>query len=476
MRAIVAVVWAAACTPDATVIPEVEPPAPTETTPVVTTPDPTSPTTSGPYAKPVDLTVDCVQTGNVLRYNCSVTVDPPQPVQVTWTRLDGLGVARTHTSDAVAGEHEVLAYFLAADTDYTFTASAVAWPDDPRAIQVVHVNPVPIGIDAHLQVSGASTMGLIGTHNPCNRLAVPVIYDTDTGDLVWYEMLDDEGWLDGNNMVRFTPRQTVMGETGTSIVEVDLTGADLHVLEAYVDYTAGLHHDMAEHDDVFYGLEQYQHSTEPDGGAILDRVLMFDATTGDEVGRWIPGEHLDVPLDATGDWLHTNTVAVDEAGDIYLSWLTQSSIGKIAGLGKPNFGEVLWIIEGENLGLTKTLDVDWGGVPDEDSFSFEHSLSTRADGRVMVLDNTHGRALVFTIDEANGRAVVDGAYDTVEGSCGPQGTAQETGTGNVLSGCAGAFIREYDVTTGDMLWEAEAACENGNAPYAVRWYALDGWE
>ena len=38
---------------------------------------------------------------------CTVTVDPPQPVQITFGRQDGLGQTRVHTSEKVAGVHEV---------------------------------------------------------------------------------------------------------------------------------------------------------------------------------------------------------------------------------------------------------------------------------------------------------------------------------------------------------------------------------
>jgi hypothetical protein len=276
--------------------------------------------------------------------------------------------------------------------------------------------------------------------------------------------------------VRFTAAQTVLGETSSSIVEMDLFGNVVHTLDAGSDYSAGLHHDINTYDGVYYGLELYQHTTEPNGGAQLDAVVTLDQETGEEVARFWPDEHFDIPTDATGDWLHTNTVSIDEKGDLYLSYLAQNTLVKVRGLpGGADFGTPLWVIEGQNGGLEKTLDLDWTNIGGNDLFGFQHSLSLRADGRIMVLDNTNGRALVITIDEAEGRAVVDAAFDTVESSCGPQGTAQETATGNVLAGCSGGNIREYEIGTGDLLWEASVTCRDGASPYAVRWYALDGW-
>src|SRR5262249_1742771 len=145
----------------------------------------------------------CTPTGNVLRYTCDVSVDPPQPVQVSWARADGLGPTRVHTSDTVAADHTLDVYFLAAQQDYELFASTVANPDAAVEVDFTTGTP-PSAVGSSLVMTGTSTMGLIGTEDPCDKGAFAVIYDTSTGNLVWYEDIDPGGQLGLLNMVRFT--------------------------------------------------------------------------------------------------------------------------------------------------------------------------------------------------------------------------------------------------------------------------------
>jgi hypothetical protein len=115
-------------------------------------------------------------------------------------------------------------------------------------------------------------------------------------------------------------------------------------------------------------------------------------------------------------------------------------------------------------------------VGGQDSFVDQHSVNRRADGKLQLLDNAHGRGLVIDLDEVALTATVEQANDTRQNSCGPQGTAQSTAAGNAIVACSGDWVREYD-STGTMVWEAEAVCLNGGpfAPGVTRWYSLDGW-
>jgi hypothetical protein len=217
-------------------------------------------------------------------------------------------------------------------------------------------------------------------------------------------------------------------------------------------------------------------------GATLDEVVIYDSY-GQEVRRWHPADHLDIPGFANGDFLHTNSIYVDANGDLYLDWLNQSSFGKMNGdVNDPDFGQVQWILAGDpgDNDIGHHIDVDWSNVSDND-FGFQHNVHLRNDGRIMLLDNTNGRGLVMTIDEVNLTATVDAEYPTNENSCGAQGTSMDTKAGNAVVGCNTEWVREYDLASNDMIWEAEVDCQNGGgggffggiAP--TRWYPLDSW-
>lgn len=453
-----------------------EPSTPTNPSTAPTEPtDPTTAETTRAYPAPVSISQTCAATDNALRFTCRVEVDPPQPVQISYARADGVGVTRTHASELATETHDVPIYFVSPNIDYIMTATATTWPDGLSTQDVVHTGTPPASVGSWLETSGTSTMGLIGSNLPCGQDAVAAVYDTGTGDLVWYQSLDPDGLSSLNDMVRFTRDGTVMGETGSSIVEYDLMGVQLTQLQFGVDYFDAFHHDIDKLGGTVYALAQYFPNPD-DQSYYADAVVLLDANGGGEIARFLPHEHFEFPPSAMGDYLHTNTITVDDVGDIYLSWLTQTSLVKVNGQwDTPDFGERIWLIEGTDGDMQGTLRVDWSQVDGEDWFSVEHSLSLRKDGRIVVLDNANGRALSISLDVAEGRAAVDGAYPTVESSCGPQGTAQETEGGNVIAACFGSSVREYDAVTGDKLWEAEVKCRQPGWYGAVRWYPLDGW-
>jgi hypothetical protein len=453
--------------PDTNEPPDTTPPTPPETTPPPSTTMPTL------------LEAICTQEINPLMFSCDVTVEPAQPVQITFVRTDGIGVTRTHTSELESTTHTIPLYFMGPKRDYTIELRATAWlgETDPLFTATLTTGDPPNTVESHLEMTGTSTMGLIGTENPCEGNAVAVIYDTVTGDLVWFRNVDPSpgatlGILD---MVRFTDERTIIGETGESIVEVDLFGTELaRISTEDLGGCCGAHHDVFKWNDQFYAMHQ-----DFALGATLDEVVIYDSL-GNELRRWHAADYLDIPGFASGDFLHTNSIYVDANGDLYLDWLNQSSFGKMNGdINDPAFGEVQWILSGDpsDNDIGHHVEVDWSNVGDND-FGFQHNMHVRNDGRLMVLDNTNGRGLVFTLDDTTDpiTAVVDAEYETRENSCGAQGTAMDTKAGNAVVGCNTTWVREYDVASSDMIWEAQVDCQNGGDFFgATRWYPLDSW-
>jgi hypothetical protein len=426
---------------------------------------------------PTSVAVTCAPEVNVLRFTCTVTVDPPMPVELRWRRADGLGRQRAHRSDAAAASHEVPLYFVSPDTEYVVEAVAQGF-DAPVGATALTGGIPPTEVGAWLTVTGTSSLGLVGTEAPCSTRAVATIFDTDTGDLVWYHDLDPQGELGMLYMVRFLDDHTVLGITNGRVVQVDLLGNDLVRFDTDYEGCCDLNHDVHRRGDVIVG----QHQQDLAGNLVLDAVVFLDPS-GVELERWLPQDHLPIPADARSDYLHANSDFLDADGNLLQSWLMHDTVAKIDLQPGPDRGDPVWLMSGDGRPgeLGNDLTIDWSQIGGADSFGGQHSFHQRHDGRYMLLDNDHGRALVMTIDDATLTATVDAAYATREPSCGPQGTATDAVNGNALVGCQSRFVREYDVLTEALLWEGEANCRNngggGWSPRAgARWYPLDGWE
>lgn len=473
--------WMVACSGDVTPIdqPVTDVTIPTDdTVPTGTTESADSGTTT---PGPSTVEVACATTDNALRFLCDVTVDPAQPVRVTWMRQDGLGVARSQLSDEVVGTHQVPVLFLSPEQAYDVAVTTLgATPAEASTELTAGGAPLP-GLVTWLQSTGTSTLGLVGTEAPCMRSAVATVYDTATGDLVWYQDLDSDGSLGLIDMVRYLPDFRIIGDTGGAgrdIVEVDVMGNEITRFVHSYGGCCSLNHDVVKWRDWY--VSQYQSSV---NGLTVDNVVVLDAK-GNEVYLWDAKANLPIPPDTfSRDYLHTNSEFVDADGNLYLSWFTPSALAKIEGdPNKPTWGAPAWIMTGDGQpgDLGNDLTIDWGTISTPHNFVRQHNFTVRADGRLMVLDNVNGRALVFSVDEAKGTATMEAEFPTYESSCGPQGTAMEGGNGNTLVSCASPWVREYDPATSKHVWEAQIQCPNGGgggftSGAATRWYPLDAW-
>jgi len=438
--------------------------------PVVDDPDPT-PTTTKPELEPETIGVVCTSTENLLRFRCTVEVEPDAAVELSWHEQSGEGPVRTRASEP-ASPHEFAVDLLAFETSYRVEARTASGAESTTTLTT---GGAPFAsLESHVvTVEGTATMGLLGAELPCGNAAVVVVYDTDSGELVWYQNLDPDGSLGPWHMHRFTDRGTVLGETGGRVVEVDRMGNTLvDFSHAYPGCCGGLNHDIFDWNGFY--VSQYQ---EVDRSLTLDNIVALDAT-GREVTEWRPADWMPIPDDASGDYLHANSEFVDGAGDLYVSWFARDSIIKIAGdPSVPSWGEPIWILggNGDVPPFGNDLTVDWGDVTPT-RFGDQHNAHLRHDGRLMFLDNINGRALVMTVDDATLTATVDATYPTREPRCGAQGTAMDTRSGNAVVACSTSFVREFDGSSAELLWEGRVECPDGGRVSVSRWYPLDHWE
>ncbi|MEQ1571693.1 MAG: aryl-sulfate sulfotransferase, partial [Myxococcota bacterium] len=284
---------------------------------------PTSSPTAETGTHAVGLSAACDPTDDPLRRRCVVHAEPPAAIRVRVARASGEGAERVSES-ASAVDHVVSVVFLAPDTDYDYRVEGV---DDPtRAVSgQFRTGPLPDGLDSRLDVIGAASAPYAGVNFPCAPNAVAAVYDTATGEPVWMHDLDPEGRFGFEHTVRFTDEHTVVGDSGGRVVEVGLDGQVALELVSGVDYDELLHHDLFTTADHLFALHRI------DGDPVLDGVVVFDRRTGARVAQWDPRDHLAIPADASGDWMHLNGLAVGADGALVLSSFTQSSVLAVEG-------------------------------------------------------------------------------------------------------------------------------------------------
>ncbi|MEZ4234904.1 MAG: aryl-sulfate sulfotransferase [Myxococcota bacterium] len=425
-------------------------PVPTETVPV-----------------PSTLEASCALTDNALRFDCTVTVDPPQAVRIRFTPRDGSGPERIHTDDLVAATHDIGLYFMRPLAGYDWVAETVA-PTGASASGVVVTADLPEEVEGRsLDVTGVSSVPYVVTHEPCGARPIVSIYETSTGSIVWYQALDERGTFGFYYMFQVSEDHTILGETGASLVEVDLRGRDLLRIDQTGD-PLWYHHDLFKRNGHVYVIHR-------DAGRnpFLDGVTVYDQA-GEVVTDWLARTSLQIPRTATDDWMHANAIWVDGAGDFLLSSYAQHTVFKVKGdWTAPDFGERVWSLagtDGTELG-DDFVRHDAGGV--SASFSDQHNVRLTADGHLLMLDNDAGRALELALDEEAGVATAVAAFPADRAVCEHQGTANLSAAGHVFVACSGPNLLEYD-RAGDVVWSAVALCD-GYEGDVVRWYPLEGW-
>ncbi|HHO49339.1 MAG TPA: hypothetical protein ENK18_00330 [Deltaproteobacteria bacterium] len=462
---------------------QVEPPDPLKETGSPITDTAAEPDTGSPPPPP--LAARCGLTDNVLRASCTIEVDPPQAVQITFQPEDGGRPERVHGGDEIAALHEIGLYFMRPETPYRYTIEALQTGEELQGS--LTTGTPPPGAAATLEVSGSSSSPMVGLASPCGAYAL--IFDT-AGDLLWYEDLS-QGLFSFLEGVSFTEDQTVLGLVSGELVEVDLQGRRGLSLRTGDGFSERIHHDALRRDKLTYVLFQ-----EPpdDDGFLMDGFYVFDED-GSPIAQWRLSEHhvpvptpqVPAPLLGAGDLIdysHANAIWVDDAGDILISFRHLSAVVKVAGLGRVDFGALQWTLVGDPLSpMSPDLGLEnlTGGL---DGFLRQHNVHTLSDGRIAMFDNRRlgerSRLLLIEVDEGAGLATLEEAYD-LNLYCDFQGGAWHTVAGNPVATCAPQDVA-FEFVAGSAggssapetaVWEGEARCEQGTSPYIPRFVPLD---
>jgi len=433
----------------------------------------TATTTSTPTSIPVvppTLSASCdVDEANALRARCEVEIDPPGAVQIHFEAADGSGPIRTRRGDAELGAHAIGLYFMKPERTYTWTASAVAFPEVSVSGEVVTGAPPEEAQIAGI-ASGVSTADAFLMLSPC-RASLPIVVDAQ-GELLWYEEVTD-GKVES---LIWTEDDTLMVEAGREVYHFTWMGDELFRV---TPGTETLHHDLFRKNGLNYALFRERRDLH-DRLYDLDGFYVFD-DTGTVLGEWYLGDHFVPPDDpdlAPGlvvvDYSHANAIFVEDGAEVVLSFRHLSAVMKVNGdLADPDFGEVLWTLVGDPDETDLTSDfvlTSTSGFSAD--FLRQHNVHRLSDGRYVMFDNRlaqTARVSILTVDEGLGTANIDQTWDTLQ-TCSFQGSAWVTAAGNPVAHCAPSRnSQEFDVG-GDPYgtYSLTVTCGQGLSTYVPR--------
>ncbi len=386
------------------------------------------------------LSVACAMSAdNPLRASCEVAVVPPAVVEITLTRDDGGAPERTFNSPEGTDAASVVLYWMAPETDYTWTASVPTAPDLGEVTGALRPGALPAELGITTTVTGTASASLYGLASPCSEVSAAVIVD-GAGVPQWIQPIESQGYVDA---VTFTEDGTVLALVGSDITEYALDGTVLLHLERGTDFAERIHHDVFRRDGLTYGLFQEAVQSGP-GDYLMDGFYVFDAA-GAIVGEWhlidhhVPVIGTQIPLGI--DYSHANSIWVDEAGDVLVSFRHLSAFAKIAGLQAADSGAIRWTVSGDPthspLGGGFTLTASAGGI---ETFELQHNVHPLPSGAYALFDNRKSflepsRVLQLQVDPVALTADISAVY-TLPEHCPFQGGAWHTDAGNPIGTCA----------------------------------------
>jgi len=406
----------------------------------------------------------------VLRVDCVFDGELPGPVSVAVSRPDGA----VEVFASPKGERVVTVWGLVAESSYTYVAVAngQSWRghfDTPA---------LPAGVSVGLEdVSGVPTWEHLALPVSCGLPAHVGVIDR-RGQLVWYQEI-----VEGANLgqtpfpegLRFTARQTMLVVVGRQALrEFDMAGRV--VFEAFLGstYDNPIHHDVHRDGDWTYVLNASVH--EADGISYVMDGIYVHGPDGDIVQAWsladhvvpsgdgLPGAYWASFFGGSVDYSHGNGLWTSD-GMLLVSFRALSAVmGLVADPLSPDFGEVLWVLDGDGdgrLGDDLTLS---SSVTAEVNFQDQHSPSVGEDGRLALFDNRRvgegpSRAIQLDLDPEAGAAEIVESWD-MNRHCAVQGSAYALPNGHVLATCAvSGTVMEFASEMAEPVWSGRVVCQ-----------------
>ena len=426
--------------PDQTEASERRPGVSQETVPVATT---TSPEAD------VEVVALCSDTDNPLRQLCEVSLSEALPLVFRY----GADAEDRVLTFGPSSVHVFTVTGLMPETWFSYTAEA-GGSSASGAFRSGEVVGLP-----GIEVTGTATFDyVLFAHDDV------VIIAATTGEVVWFEVFDEEGA--GPQKGRITGTTWVEEGVGlgiaSSLYEVGLDGTRRFASHRGVGHDLPLHHDVFIRDGLRYVVNAQQY-TYGDHDFVIDGFYVFD--DGGVVGEWHLADHLESDPVWTGsnlgfwshewpgaeDYAHANAVFATDDGTILFSARRLNRVFAIAGVHAGNFGEILWTLDGQVGG-----DFQIVGSPDGlNDVDGQHHPQLVGD-QLTLFDNRDGvnaRTVAMTLDLVSGTATIDEVH-TLHRRCTIQGSNFVLASGNVVATC-GSTKEIFEFEGGvdeDPLW------------------------
>ncbi len=470
------------------------------------------------------------QSGNMLRYDCTVTTDASAEVWIDLCEGSSCTFDRESESSPSGTAHAVTVWNLKPNTQYEWQAYADdgSSPDTDGTYSFTTQDlDDPDGDgrnegDLSTMVLTQSSTGSYDVENVLFNFACKHSFRSDdfdylviansNGDIVWYQDVRLATGYSPSVVTGFT-----VGRRGNHIhaildneyiVEYDLSGELIRLMcrcdvagecsngeVPDVCFDDFVHRDLMVKGQTTWALTaeevSYSDVDDCDGDTgtstidfIMDGVNVWNSS-GDLIAEWDMSE-IYTPSgcgdggywSATGqmygeDWTHTNSIWVDTLDDWTLSVHHLDRVLHVVGDPRDaRFGTLIWELSGVH---TDRSD-DWAlsSTSYDQDFSKQHHVWWMRDGSMMLYDNhnlgaTETRALKIEFDDDPMTAEIVEEYD-LSANCIGQGSAFEIPPrGHVLAFCSDDFA-----TPGDADPFVHEFDESGDSPVWELTIACDG--
>ena len=420
---------------------------------VVACTDVMSPSTPAPIVKSV--VPDTTEAGSILLH---VVLNEPATVNVDYWTDDNqrlrLQVAQ------LASDGAILLPDVRAGKQYQFAVSAqtAGGAASPSLSGVIQTPALPPSLQQE-QIIATGTSGSALTMLEINGPYRGFVAIDGAGYPVWR-------WATQGSPQGFTQRANgnfVFLDAGYGLFEVTPEGQVVHQLDPLPGGARVPHHDVvATPQNTLLFLAQ-QPTSATDTALVGDAIWEWSPENGTVVQRWSAFDFFDPAVDVGPrslhyDWVHANSLAIGNHGNVILSLNWLDKVVSIA----PDWKSLEWTAGGRN----STFAFDSGGT-----FQGQHAASTLPNGDLLLFDNgrdrtaadRYSRGLELSLDRTGGRAHVVWSFQPTPSIYAPYiGSARRLPNGNSLvffglrSGVSGSTgpVTGYEVSpSGAVVWQ-----------------------
>ncbi len=419
---------------------------------------------------------------NALIADCRATLSRDEPVTAVLEEPDGSLRALPATREGT--EVSLSAWRLLPETTYTVRVGTASGEELSASFTT---GPVPDAHAVRISATGTPTWDYLLLPHQCAGGPNMLLLDRE-GRVTWYLEVAATGMtgaplsmVDGFDV---TPDGVVAVVGRTRLRRWTWDQQWVMDLGFPGELPGPVHHDVRHHDghDVVLSAEVVTGSDGVD--YVMDRVLVFGpdhalvaewgladafapsggmAVQGGFWGQFFPG---------AWDWAHANAVEVDEAGDIYLSSRSFSTVVKVAGWSDPEFGAVRWGLSADPASPLGS-DFSFAGDVAPLDFQDQHHPNFDGAGRLLMFDNRafgmDARATRWDLDQQGMVATLQAAW-SLGTACSVQGSAFGLDNDHVVATCAPEqTVYEFSPTRAEPVATMNVLCEHSaGRPLVVR--------